>query len=339
VRNLRPEGMEAGNAVKSLESTVNAAGGVFKGVNSVGLVEITLPRSMTDQIPGLNDRMKDFVSVTLPRDEVTPENVKAAMDRKLAEFGGKKAEEPTPIQPIRAYHGTRSPVEFEEFNTEGPQSRSEEEQGYSGTETDPTAYLGSHFAKEPQIANKFAMQSERWLKGRVEPEGIEKPRVIPVDLHLRNPKDFGAESNLNEFIYEGDLNRAGYAGEEILNHAMRADGIKNPEDGGSDVDKWMEKYDSDPEFRAEQNEWAFQWPHRSNFENENDLLSEAAAELARQAKERLHKMGHDGVIYQNEVEGGTSYIAFHPEQIKSIFTAPTPEMKDVPPNVRLEKIQ
>lgn len=227
---------------------------------------------------------------------------------------------------FRAYHGTSTPVEFEEFSTEGPPAHGDEETGYAGTETDPTAYLGTHFAKEPQIANKFAMKSERWLKGRVNPEGVERPRVIPVDLNLKNPKDFGSESNLNQFIYEGDLNRAGYAGEELLNRAMEADGIEEPSEGGEEVDKWMQKYDTDPKFRAEQNEGVFQ-SHRGDDEH-NSMLAEAAPELASQAKARLHEMGHDGVIYQNEVEGGTGYIAFHPKQIKSVFASPAPKPVD-----------
>jgi hypothetical protein len=74
-------------AAQSPEEAVAAAGGVYRGTNSAGLVEITLPREMADKIPGLSDRFKDFVSVTLPADKVTPENVKAAMDRKMAEMG------------------------------------------------------------------------------------------------------------------------------------------------------------------------------------------------------------------------------------------------------------
>lgn len=74
------------------QKTVESAGGVFRGVHDngkSGLVEITLPRSMTDQLEGLPDRFKDFVSVTLPTEGLTPEAVKDAMDHKFQEMGGK----------------------------------------------------------------------------------------------------------------------------------------------------------------------------------------------------------------------------------------------------------
>lgn len=102
VRSLRPEPTEALPAQMTPEEAVNAAGGIFRGMNSAGLVEITLPREMTDRIPGLNDRMKDFVSITLPREQVTPENVKAAMDKKLADFG---------VKDQRFIHYSQTPVE------------------------------------------------------------------------------------------------------------------------------------------------------------------------------------------------------------------------------------
>ena len=70
------------------QEAVEAAGGTFKGMNSAGLVEIALPRSMTNRL-NLQDRMKDFVTITMPKDEITPEAVKSAMDAKFKQFGGK----------------------------------------------------------------------------------------------------------------------------------------------------------------------------------------------------------------------------------------------------------
>jgi hypothetical protein len=64
---------------------VKEAGGVYRGKNSAGLVEITLPRALTQDLP-IQDRFKDFVSVTLPEAHVTPTAVREAMARKVQEM-------------------------------------------------------------------------------------------------------------------------------------------------------------------------------------------------------------------------------------------------------------
>lgn len=74
---------------ESAQEAVESAGGVYRGKNSHGLVEVTLPRTMTDKLEGMPDKFKDFVSVTLPEDKVTPDAVKEAMNRKFQEMGGK----------------------------------------------------------------------------------------------------------------------------------------------------------------------------------------------------------------------------------------------------------
>ena len=71
-----------------IQKTVEDAGGVYRGQNKDGLVEITLPESVTKDLP-ISDVLKKHVSVNLHASEVTPEAVKGAIDRKLTEFGGK----------------------------------------------------------------------------------------------------------------------------------------------------------------------------------------------------------------------------------------------------------
>src|SRR5438034_3298340 len=223
-------------------------------------------------------------------------------------------------EPLRVYHGTRASKEFSEFETEGrPQTESEEgEYSTSGSGPDPTSYMGAHVAKEPEVANKFATGKglgADWLRSRYE-SGQEKPRVIPAYLSLQNPKNFGTERNLRNFINEGKL--SGYEGEELLNRAMEADGIDSPHEGGEKVDEWLEKYEKDPEFRVEQNQWLFE--NYRPEEGEGDFLDSAAQDLARQAKDRLKEMGHDGMTYKNEVEGGTAYTAFESHQVRNAIT-------------------
>lgn len=215
-------------------------------------------------------------------------------------------------QPLQVYHGTRASTIFnpEEMSTEGPPVNEEGEPTTSGSGPDPTAYMGAHFAKEASVANKFA-EGQGWMRSHYE-SGEKAPRVIPTYLKLENPKDFGNESNLRDFIYQGRL--TGYAGDELLDHAMAADKIE-PET--PDADEWLHKYDSDPKFRAEQNQWLFEHANVPASDEVPGALEEGAQELAMQAKANLKEQGHDGVIYKNQVEGGTGYMVFDSRQIKS----------------------
>jgi ribosomal protein S18 acetylase RimI-like enzyme len=212
--------------------------------------------------------------------------------------------------PLRCYHGTRSSVDFDEFSTSGPVNDGEEISS-SGSGADPTAFLGAHFAQETSVANQFA-QGSGWMKSRYDGDS-PKPRVIPVYLAIKNPKDFGSEHNLRSFIYEGTLD--GYAADELMNSAMEADGLDPEDDENPEVEAWNEKYNSDPAFRAEQHNWLFE--SHSPSEGEDSLLEEAASDLGFEARRRLEAAGHDGIRYKNVVEGGISWIAFDSNQIKS----------------------
>jgi hypothetical protein len=77
-----------------VQKIVENAGGVYRGQNKDGLVEITLPESATKDLP-INDALKKHVSVSMHSNEITPEAVKGAIDRKLTEFGGKTISTPT----------------------------------------------------------------------------------------------------------------------------------------------------------------------------------------------------------------------------------------------------
>src|SRR5271166_6235655 len=144
----------------------------------------------------------------------------------------------------------------------------------SGSGADPTAYMGAHFAVEPQIASQFATPARgRWQSTRYEGEK-EMPRVLKVYLRITNPKDFGDEHNLRQFINQGKVSG------DALDIAMESDGIR---------------------------------------QYESEEAEEAAQELASQARGRLETAGHDGIHYKNVVEGGTAWIAFAPNQIKSAW--------------------
>lgn len=238
-------------------------------------------------------------------------------DSKITDESGK---------PLRVYHGTRASEDFEKFSTDGP-PYDDEGNSLTSSSGDPNAYMGAHFAKEPEVAGKFAAGSERWMKGRYSGEA-EKPRVIPAYLKLENPIHFANEDALQDFVYEGKME--GYHGDALLEEAMRADGIE-PETEESDA--WLEKYDNDVDFRKEQNRWIFE-----NVTSDSDAgdtaVVDAAADFGRDAKNRLQKMGHDGVSYKNKIEGGTGYIAFDEDQIRHALTeGPKPEAKTSPKSI------
>jgi len=214
-------------------------------------------------------------------------------------------------RPLRAF-GARSSVDFEEFSTDGVVTTETGEPLSSGSGWDPSAFMGAHFAVDPKVADMFAM-GKGWTQTRYE-GNEEKPRVIPVYLRITNPKDFGSEKNMLQFIYQGKI--GGYE-EELLQSAMIADGISPEDEEGSPqkADEWYREYDTDTAFRQGQNEWLFERMHPE--EGEEEMLKDAAYDLAMQARAKLQAAGHDGIRYKNLVEGGVAWIAFEPNQIKS----------------------
>ena len=132
------------------------------------------------------------------------------------------------------------------------------------------------------------------------------PRVLKVYLRILNPKDFGSEHNLREFINQGKVTG------DALDIAMEADGIQpmEPEQEAA-AQEWYNKYEKlTARFRGEQNRYLFE--QARGGEGYDDLLVEAAQELASQARGRLETAGHDGIHYKNVVEGGTAWVAFAP---------------------------
>ena len=219
--------------------------------------------------------------------------------------------------PLRCYHGTRTGIEFEEFSVEGPTFIDDEGgRSSSGSGADPTAYLGAHFSQEPSVASRFALPGKGdWMATRYEGEE-EKPRVIPVYLSIKNPKDFGAESNLRWFLYQGKVN--GYEEDSVVSilieNTFGWEALHSLEEDEPDpeVQEFLKKYDSEPEFRAEQHMW-----YLNVNSSDEDTREDVARELASSGRSKLIQAGHDGIRYRNEVEGGVSWIAFRPNQIKS----------------------
>jgi ADP-Ribosyltransferase in polyvalent proteins len=260
----------------------------------------------------------------------TPENVEEFKNwfgkSKIVDDGG---------QPAVAYHGTTSPVDFEEFSTSGP-PHDEEGNELISSSGSPNAYMGAHFAigkNGAAVANKFAENKEGWMRSRYEGEE-PKPRVIPVHLKLENPINFKSEVELDNFIHQGHI-----SDERLLNEAAKADGIEEPEEGGKEIEAWQHRYNTDPHFRAEQNAWILrQSPSQLGYEETNPI-NDAAAELGQEAQRRLKEQGHDGAIYKNAVEGGKAAIAFEPGQIRHAIPNKEIASKALRPPLESEEVE
>lgn len=205
------------------------------------------------------------------------------------------------------YHGTRTPIDFDEFSVSGAPPAEDELHAAAdnGSGSDPTAYMGAHFAETPKTANMFA-EGKGWTSAKVDPE-VAKGRVLPVYLKAEKPMHFGPEEKLHDFINEGKTTDDLY-----LEDAMHASGV-NPEDDKAAA-KWDERYENDTNFRRKTNEWI---RAHARLSDEPHAGQGVAQELAEQARERLKKMGYDSLTYDNQVEGGKAWVALEPEQIKS----------------------
>jgi len=201
--------------------------------------------------------------------------------------------------PPRVYHGTTSPDDFPQFSVGAP-SYAEDNYGEAyrriGSGADPTTYLGSHFAEEPEIANKFA----KGLYGERE-HADAGHRVYPVHLRATNPY-LTSDSELRSRMMGGRYDHP-HVEEELLHQA------ESRRISFEDADQL---YSNDPVFRHNVNASAAEGG--LHYDNPDTSLAE---EMAARLRAALTKAGHDSVKYKNEIEGGNSWIAFTPEQIKS----------------------
>lgn len=79
----------------------------------------------------------------------------------------------------------------------------------------------------------------------------------------------------------------------------------------------------------ESSEKAAYWLYRDGLIAREDCRKVHAARTGRETHFRFMKlieaMGHDGIVYENDQEGGTwntnedSYVVFHPDQVRSAF--------------------
>lgn len=234
---------------------------------------------------------------------------------------------------LRVFHGTVSPG-FDVFDTENPKR----------VTADFNAALGAHFAEKPHVASSLAMG----LYSK-DPSNV-KGAVYPVYLRIENPLMIGEGrppssliSALQEKIddatkkYDAAARARSLAvDQDALLKSLETNGIDHPETqrllSGGDAGDLAQKLHDEMMARVRE---------RMLVEEANRPITEAELikrtgkthdqihalstpkrlREGKRLKAALEEMGFDGVLYENAVEKEGKYtrtwIAFHPEQIKS----------------------
>lgn len=195
--------------------------------------------------------------------------------------------------PLVAYHGTKAPEDFAEFLAGAPPDAGDGAVMRSGSGHDPVTFLGSHFALDPEVANQFA----KGLYGERVGRPFEGGRVYPVFLRVVNPHRTTEEELL------ATLMRGNY-GASSVDFILEG----KPEGAGK-------LYDANPDYRAAINEAALALDVRGD--DSGDFSPDLAMEMAWKLRDSLRALGHDGIIYENAREGGTSVVVFEAGQVKS----------------------
>jgi hypothetical protein len=229
--------------------------------------------------------------------------------------GAPVIQEGAPLPPhgpfvVKAYHGSFADIEA--FWTDGPEAPEDDEGEHRIEAGDPNVYWGAHFALEPHVADKFAGVGGdvKWLKLR---RGAGS--IYPVWLRLENAAVMTEQEMLHLSLTQRLPSWIGDDLTDEVEHYARTLGLD--EDAVWD---WYEAGGLNPDGNNVREEIhrsivdaVADWEWSEGTSPHVDLLQD----LGNQAKAALQAAGYDSVIYQNEVEGGTSVIVFSPTQIKS----------------------
>jgi hypothetical protein len=199
-------------------------------------------------------------------------------------------------EPLVVYHGTKADITA--FDTDAEELRG------TTTELDILSPMGSHFSKDPQVANNFAKQTGS--------------AVYPVFLRILNPKVYKKEQDLRDELIQQSLNNR-----DVNDVLENPDAYLNYAEGDlkqdADPEVRYNLYDGDPKYRQIVNQAAL-----NNLRDTADPEAVAGFLKDMAYAWKSANPSVDGVIYENgaanEVRGAkspTSYIAFAPNQIKS----------------------
>ena len=203
-------------------------------------------------------------------------------------------------------------------------------------------FVGAHFAADHGVAEHFARQGassgededEYWGEPGSRYQQSEPQSVVHARLHLRNPKVYASEHDMDNEAYEHETG----AGNWISKHFEGSYEHEDPEDEDYDPDTPGdgEEWPLTARFRHDdrqpligKDEPPIQGPFAASHPGQRRRAQWLASHpdkdnIARRFRERLQAQGHDGILYGNELERdhatgsgphpGLSAVVFHPHQ-------------------------
>lgn len=227
-------------------------------------------------------------------------------------FSGSKAVTPDG-EPMVLFHGTRSPIDFDAFETGNVIDDLSGDLVLSCA-GDPSTHMGPHFAEEYEVASRFAEGgAAKWddLRYVARVDGGHGGRVLPVYLSVKSVKHFPSDESM--FLWILKHGKSDYLYNETWDMAQA--GLLDDElDDPADPDRFdVEDFLRDPQ--------SVRRVIRHLSERETDDGTCGAdpvyEELGASAKKALLAEGYDAVRYRNSIEGGISWIALKPGSVKS----------------------
>jgi hypothetical protein len=218
------------------------------------------------------------------------------------------------------FHGTRAPrAELEKgFEDTGAQSA----EAYQTPEEEPgghwNAFLGTHFAASHQLARSFGEGEHE--SGANDWGEHSEPAVVHARLHLRNPRVYKSEYDLDDDVYEHE-----HAAGNRIGHHLTGDDDTDSEIYPTAHHLHQTYGDREIPRRASTGAPGFMGI-RSGHPDRTQWLNAHPERwsMAGRHKARLEAAGHDGIVYGNEYEhsgeghehADVSAIAFRPHQIE-----------------------
>lgn len=215
------------------------------------------------------------------------------------------------------YHGTQAHPEDLEHGFQDPMN--------SGEWNAWNATLGTHFTADHDLARKFA-EGEHHLGGGDEdyddwgdPDDEPNPSVVHARLHLRNPKVYDSEHDLDHEAYEHEWAAGNHPSKDF------------PDD--PDERSWDEEHERPGMYEVHREFGDSKIPREAYSPMGTRNAGHPVRQIwltthpdmhgiAQRFRDRLEAQGHDGIVYGNEWERGAhgrsapSVIAFHPHQIE-----------------------
>lgn len=216
-------------------------------------------------------------------------------------------------EPMVLFHGTRSPIDFDAFETGNVRDELSGDLVLSCA-GDPSTYMGPHFAEEYEVASRFAEgNAAKWddLRYVAAVDGGHGGRVLPVYLSVKSVRYFPSDEAMYSWILKHG--KSAYLHNEAWDMAQAgffADELDDPSDPDSfDVEEFLRDHSNIRRVIRYLNE----------RETDDGVCGAAPVyeELGASAKKVLLAEGYDAVKYKNSVEGGTSWIALKPGSVKS----------------------